>query len=478
MAENRRRDAMTAGIGLGGVAGAGALRHLGLEESYGEKGPKPIKRPRFAAERRLLHHPAGRTKWLAGAGLGVFAVPPAAVGTHRLFTRPDRPKKRKPRVPEPAVAKRDSQRRTLLQEGIEGVRESLNQRNESFTEKRPAKLVLGNYAAGLAVGSGSSGLAHLGLNKTKLSGGKRAAIASVAGATAGSLSLPVQSKLTRKLSHGRYEVTPTGVRRRKTKPARPSTKAGVGGNVAKIAVRSQPSFIKEGYPLRVKPSRGAKVGAKVGAQWTRHLSGVSDLLEHYPAKHRKLRAHPAAKLVKTGRNKAGETVRAIAYDVSSINDKDQLIRQVATGQTRLGKRDTSDPGAGLTRGERRLRVTAAGQVPIVGNIGAAAAASTLSPAKYRRRTAVQQFAGSQGGDTAGGAAGAAGALALAHRYKGFDRAAQAASSKVSDVKDKARGVVGLKPAARGPGKLATRLTEHPKVPKLIRTAAKHVTRRP
>ncbi|HEY5787488.1 MAG TPA: hypothetical protein VIT65_22210, partial [Microlunatus sp.] len=47
-----------------------------------------------------------------------------------------------------------------------------------------------------------------------------------------------------------------------------------------------------------------------------------------------------------------------------------------------------------------------------------------------------------------------------------------------DVKDKARGVVGLKPAARGPGKLATRLTEHPKVPKLIRTAAKHVTRRP
>jgi hypothetical protein len=474
MAENRRRDAMTAGIGLSGVAGSGALRHLALEEAYGEKGPTPVKRPRFAAELRLVKHPPGRAKWLAGAGLGALSVPPAAVGTHRLFTRPDRPRKRRPRLPEP-VDKADRQRRTLLQEGIEGVRESLSQRNESWSEKKPAKLVLGNYAAGLGVGSGASGLSHLAMRRSKLSGGKKAAIASVAGTTAGSLSLPLQSSLTRKLSRGRYEVTPNGVRRRKAAPVRPSAKAGTGGNVAKIAVRSSPALIRAGYHLPVKPSRAANVGARVGGHWTSRLVGASDLLEHYPAKHRPLHQARPAKLVKTGRGKAAEVVRAVAYDVSSLNDKDKLVRETAAG---LYKRDTGDPGAGLSRAQRRMQVTAAGQVPILGNLTASAAAARLSPAPYRKRTALQQFAGSQGGDTAGSVAGAAGALALAHRYKGFDRAAQQAGNQVSGAKNAVRSAVGMKPAKAGPGRLTTALTEHPKVPKLVRTAAKHVARRP
>jgi hypothetical protein len=297
----------------------------------------------------------------------VRASPPSCACSS---TRPDRPRKR---LPEPVV-KADRQRRTLLQEGVEGVRESLSQRNESWREKKPARLVLSNYAAGVGVGSGASGLSHLAMRRTKISGGKKAAIASVAGVTAGALSLPLQSSLTRKLSRGRYEVTPTGVRRRKAVPARPSTKAGTGGNLA--------------------------------------------------------------------------------------------------------KRETSDPGASLSRTQRRLQVTAAGQVPVLGNAAASAAAARLSPAPYRRRTAAQQFAGSQGGDTGGAVAGGAGALALAHRYKGFDRAAQHASDKVTSAKDVVRRAVGMKPASKGPGKLTTALTEHPKVPKLVRTAAKQVARRP
>lgn len=87
--------------------------------------------------------------------------------------------------------------------------------------------------------------------------------------------------------------------------------------------------------------------AVIGAHWTTRLSRVADRIEPYEAKRRKVVPRPiidrhlptvkrvGGKLVKTGRTKAAETVRSISYDVSSVNDKDKLIREVATGQGKL-----------------------------------------------------------------------------------------------------------------------------------------------
>ena len=204
---SKRQDRATAVVGLTGVAGAGALRHHALADAYGERTRKPIKRPRLGAERRLLKVRAGRGKYLVGAGLGLLSAPAAATGINRM------------------VSKADEHQRSFVGEGVRGARRAVTSRVRNAAERPPARLTAPNYAAGLGVAAGAGALTHHGLRH--LPGGMRSATAGVAAAVAGASTLPLQSKLTQRASHGRYEVTPTGVRRRRTKPVRPSSKAGV-----------------------------------------------------------------------------------------------------------------------------------------------------------------------------------------------------------------------------------------------------------
>jgi hypothetical protein len=342
MAPDRRKAAATATIGYTGIASAAALRHHALNAAYGGEG---VKRPPLFAERKLLKTARGRGRYLSGAAIGLVAVPAAAKGTTDLFAK----------------------RASFLAQGVQGTREALTERSNNLRERPPARLVVGNYALGAGIGSGAGGLANLAL-RGRLKGGRKAAAAASIGAAAGALSLPAQSKIVQRASHGQYESTPTGVRRKKTAPVRPS----------------------------------------------KHATIVD------------------------GRAMSGQEFRSHT----------------------VGK---ADPGADMTRHHRRALVTAAGvPIPVAGDVTQALTAARLAPSGRRARAGITTVAGGQAGSLAGTAAGAGGALALAHRSKTFERHANRANEWVEGTKAKTYARMGIKPR-QGPG-LAVRTAE--RVPRL------------
>lgn len=320
MSERRRRAAATATVGYAGVAGAGALRHAALDARYGKETRPKVP---FGHELGFLRAGAkGRKRWAAGAALGLAAVPAAAKGTNDV------------------LRKRDD-RKSFVREGLEGTRDAWADRSSNLAERPPAKLVAGNYALGAAIGSGAGGLAHLGLGRTKLGGKTRSAIAATTALAAGSSSIPVQSRIIGRATHGRYEATPNGVRRAKRTPVKPSTRAEV--------------------------------------------------------------QRPGSPVAK------------------------------------------ADAGAGLSRNQRRARVTAAAGIPgPIGDLSSAAMAGRLAPTAHKR-TALQQYAGSQAGGLTGQAAGAAGALALAHRSPAFGARADRLHTGIVGAKNQVKAKVGIKP---------------------------------
>lgn len=522
----RRDAAATATVGLAGTAGAGALRHQGLAASYKEGTKNAIPRPKILAERRMIKHPRGRNLWLAGLGLGAVSLPAAAVGTTRFGQS----------------FKKADDRDSFLRAGLRGATTAAVDRTNTVRERPPAKLVAGNYGAGAAIGSAAGGLSHLVLGRHGVPGAARSAIASTAGVLAGTGSLPVQSKITQRASRGRYEVTPTGVRRRKTKPVKPSTKAStydgrhgqlgtmrrqieVGKAVRprrgklKMVRRAEPTLFDldpQGEVLgleaaRVKAAnaraRAAQmraeafgtayprtpaerqrfkeigkmspraalrtVGAKAGAHWTVNGLRVADVIDA-PARH-VIPKTKKGKLVYTGRTKAANAVRSAAFEVASINDKDMMVRNTIHGHPLFGKR-ADDPGASMSRVERRARVTAAGPpIPVVGDIIQARTAGKLSAAPYRRRAGIENFAGGQVGNVAGMAAGGAGALGLARVSPGFDRRARNANDAIDNAKARARSSVGLRP---NPQSMTSRMLKHPKMPNAVRAGARRLADSP
>ena len=459
MSEDRRRAAATATLGYGGLVGSGALRHTGLERAY-----RGGKRPPLLQEAQFLRRGVkGKVPYLAGAALAVPSGTAAAYGTSHLMRR------RKP------VAKRDDQRRrSFLAEGLAGTKESMSNRSDTLRERPPAGLVAGNYLGGALIGSVAGGGLHHGLGRTKLPGALRAGLATAGAVAAGSATIPLQSRMIERASRGKYVATAGGVRRKKTKPVRPSRYADV------VDGRSMhPAAFRQQTVGKMSPRKAANtLGAVTGAHWTTHLSRAADFVEPYEARRRKPVSRPlvdrhlpnaqrlSSKLVRTGRTKAAETLRSVSYDVSSLNDKDKLIREVGSGQGRLAV--AKDLGAGMSRTERRARVTAAGSVPVVGDFAQAGVAASMSPDKYRRRTAVQNYVGGQAGQVAGMGAGTAGALALARRSPGFNRRATAASDGIDRAKSAARRSVGLPEQGKGIG---ARVLEHERTPAGLKRAA-------
>lgn len=205
MSDQRRHDVATAVTGTALVAGGAAARGHALSLAYGKDGAgKPMPRPKgipkkFFHERKLLHTPHGRGYYLAGTAAGLAGAGAALTGGNNLFNG----------------GKRDtSQRKSFFSEGVSGVNDALHQRVDTAKNPAPASLVAGNYGVGLGTAAGSAGLAHYGLKRVRIHPNWKSAAAATAGVAAGVATLPIQSKLTQRASHGKYETTPTGVRRR------------------------------------------------------------------------------------------------------------------------------------------------------------------------------------------------------------------------------------------------------------------------
>lgn len=469
MAESsRRRSAATATVGLAGVGGAAALRHEAMVRSYAERSKKPIKRPPFAGELRMLKHAPGRKVWLGGAVLGAVSLPAAATGVHGVLH------------PKEVAAKRDND--SFWREGVSGAKDAVISRTQTATEKAPPKLVAGNYLAGAAVGSATGGLTHLALRKKKLPGHAKTALAATLGTTVGTAMLPVQSKLTARYSRGKYEVTPTGVRRLKRKARRPSSLATVvEGRPGKVtmhpmAVREQMGPVSKG-PLNT-------AGAHIGAHWTINGLRMADKID-VPPKVKPPKTLKG-KLVHTGRTKLANATRSAAFDVASLNDKDALARNTVHGNPlfdngRHKKVPTSKRagdeyfGQSLSRGQKRARVMGAGAAPLIGDFTAAGAAASMAPPELRKKTAALQFGGSMGGNVVGSAAGAYG---LVHAAKhpsvkaGVDRANSAIDAGTNAVRSK----LGMKPKAdKG---MLMRVAEHKRTPGPVRGALRPLAKNP
>lgn len=517
----RRQGLATATVGAAGVGGAAALRHEALVRSYEERSSKPIPRKGFMgtgamSELRMLKHPKGRKVWLAGAGLGAVALPALATGTHKVI-----------------YGKRDKD--SFWREGVAGAKEAVVDRTHTATQKTPPKLVAGNYAAGAVIGAAGGGLTHLALRKVKMPQHAKSATAAVTAGVLGTAALPLQSKITSRATHGKYEVTPTGVRRAKRKPARPSSAASVydARTMPPAAFRDQTvakgrkwpgpkpwkpiqTGLFEGTPdedlvrIRAAAAKSAKkrasaaemrrkameeaakdvekmsprtalkavprtyndVGARVGAHWTVQGLRAADAID--VPDRRVLPRTKKGKLVYTGRTKVANAVRQAAFDVGSVNDKDAMMRNTAAGHPLFGKRE--DFGAGMSRGERRARVTASGiPLPIVGDVMQARTAAHYAPHGRRAKSAATNFAGGQSGQIAGMAVGTGAALGAARLSPSFDRKAKNLSDGIDDVTNRARSAARLKPA--GPG-LISRGIAHERTPHQVKTAAAAIARSP
>lgn len=464
MSRDRRKDAATMTVGLTGLGAAGAMRHNALARAHGEYGKNPIPRKKLLAERRLLKHPKGRKTWLAGNALGLVSLPAAAVGANRTFS------------------KRDRDEKGFWRSGLEGARESVLDRTNTVREKPPAKLVAGNYAAGAAVGAGAGGIINTTLRR-RLPGTPRAALASSAGALAGVATLPIQSKLTQRASRGQYVVTPTGVRRAKRKPAKPSSKASVydgRSDLQRFRTETEVGKMSPREAVRLAGSKYNEVGARAGAHWTVNGLRVADRID-YPS--RQVPKTRKGKLAYTGRTKGANLVRSVALNagdmVGGAETRMNAVRNTIHGNPRITegvvrlRKASSDPGAHMSRAERRARMTASGPpIPVVGDIMQARTAGKYSAEPYRRRTAVENYASGQLGGLAGNAAGGLGAAAIASRSKTFNRWAGKTNQRIEDTTNAARARVGMKPSSGE--SMTSRAVNHPKAPERLRRAGARV----
>jgi hypothetical protein len=478
MAETtRRQDAATATIGLAGVGGAGALRHTGLERAYGGG-----KRPLLAQELKLIRRGTrGRGTYLSGAALGLLSVPPAAVGTARLLGN---------KTEKITASKRESRKKkTFLEEGLTGVRRSLAERTDTVTSPAPVKLMAANYLGGAAIGSAAGGLVHRGLSSTRFPGAGRSALAAATGVAAGAATLPVQSKLIERASHGKYVATSTGVRRRKAKAVRPSELATVvEGRPGKSTIH--PHALREQMgPVSKGPINTA--GAHLGAHWTVNGLRLADKID--VPDRRMIPKTRRGKLVHTGRTKTANAVRSASFDVGSINDKDAMMRNTVHGnplfeeeqylaRTRsrkdyaLAKRAGEEYyGQHLSRGQKRARVIAAGATPFIGDYTSAAAAASMAPPELRKKTALWHYGAAQTGQAVGTLAGGYG-LVHAAKHPAVKAKVEAANDAIDSGMNAVRTSLGRKPKT-GPGAIL-RAAESSKVPSAVRGALRPLAKNP
>lgn len=417
MDDQTRRELAGSVVGLGGVGGAAALRHEGLNRAY----PKKMKRPPFFQELKMLKEGTkGRRLYTAGMALGAVSAPGAVHSINQLATADVHPAANK----RPVRKADEPKRHSFLREGADSVTESFNRSNTQLKAKTkkapPAKLMVGNYLGGAAIGSLVGGGAHRLGTRLKMPGGVRAATAGMTATAAGALTLPLQSKIMNHVSQGKYEATPTGVRRVKTKPKRPSSAA------TQVEARASRGADQRRARAEIVPV--GKRGEGTAARLNTRLMSAADRIEH----------RRRGKLVATGLRRAASDPGGFAS---------QFVAKYY--------------GEDMTHAQKRARVASITGVPFVADMAQAAQAGRMAPPELRKKTAALTYGGGQLGGVSGSVGGAYGAAALARRSKSFSAGTVKVDDAIAAGKAKARSTVGLKPKGTGPSRGARALKHAP-----------------
>lgn len=292
MVSRREERIATGTTGAGLLAGGAVMRHKGTEiahQIHGGEAPKigPIK-AKGAQILRARGKGTGKARALyaGGAALGLVGAP--ALGTALTNTGP-----RLHREPKPTgwhrLFKADSSN-SFIGAGIQGTRAAVTSRGQNLREKKPAKAYLAAYGPGAVAGFGANKLAHAAFDVGRKGSRLRHPVSAVAAAAGVAAALPASSKLVGRVSPG-YEATATGVRRKKTAPVRPSTKASInegranhGGNPHAfrhaIVGKSNPDMADLHVPIVLKPRRKRKI-----SKW--HSGEHDDQVKMLRAKQRK-----------------------------------------------------------------------------------------------------------------------------------------------------------------------------------------------
>lgn len=411
---NLKRDLATAGVGLGGVAGAAALRESGISGAH--RAQRRTKRMLIPG-RSLLATGAGggnRAKYLAGSTIGLASAVPLGVGAYNAA----HPKRR--------VAVGDVGKRGFIGEGVIGSKEALSDKVDAWHERgvSPQARVL---AAGAATGTGMLG--SLGAHKVldavarrRGVGGKtRAAITATTGVLTGVSSLPVSQRVVSRGTGRNYVVTPTGVRRPKTPPRRPSRHADVstrpqhrefGKNVRgakagtyQFALFPKPPKVKAVRPPAALPSAGAREPGKQLQLWRNPRSEAqraADDARSTAADERRRVQRARDKMTMSPR----EFRRKYPPGMGGAIGSGYGARPWSRPGGHIGKADEY-LGSDMSRKQKRLAVYAAGSAgPLIGDAAAIGTAARLAPPHQRKRAALSQGLGANGGQLVGATTGA------------------------------------------------------------------------
>lgn len=320
--QRQRQGRATATVGLTGVAGAGALRHVALDRAYGQE-----KRPALVAERRFLRRArtGGRARYVAGAVLGAVSAPAAVTGVYQSLNKAD-----------------DRQHPGFVRTGLQGARRAATQRaGNTHPEPGSRRLVAGNYVASAAAGSATGGIVHR-LLANRVPGAARAGLAGVAAVSLGAATLPLQAKATQRASHGAYTVTPSGVKRARQKPVRPSSQATLSTRVGKLSTLS-PS------------QKRARVAASGGAPFIGDFAQAATAARLAPHEQRR-----GAAALTYGGNQSGAITgqvvgaygaaalarRSPSFDAKAKHASGQLDRAANFARSKVNLKPTGEKGPG------------------------------------------------------------------------------------------------------------------------------------
>ena len=386
MSDDRRRAAATATTG-GVLVSAGALaRHTGIERAVEASG-KPHPRIHPTA---LLGGRAGRRLWLTGTAAGTIGASGMGVGLHSLASKPRR---------DESLEKR-SDTGDFIHEGLAGNLAAVQERSENLRRPQGSKRARAAAAgASLAAGSaGSAGASRL-LQHTGRLPRLRPAVTALVGTTAAVGSLPVTNAVARR--HG-YEVTPTGVKRRKKPPVRPTSMATV---IETRAGRSGPGNTR----AQIVPSDEFRKMARV------HLS-----------------------VGRAGSPACGAGAGWSSSQITSTRGTAKVDCPNCIRTNHYKGKVSKYYGEDISPHKKRAMVIGAGAAPVVGPYLAAGQAARTAPPEQRHSAAALQLGGYGTGVGLGLAGGAHLGAHVARTPQG-EQKMQAATDKINSARTRVAG---------------------------------------
>lgn len=347
----------------------------------------------------------------AGSALGLAGATGMAVGLHEL-TKPH-PRK---------IEKREHKAIDFAAEGLQGTQDALTDRVNSARHNHVSpKARVAVAATGLGTAALGSRGAKMLLRRSGHGGRLAPAVGAIGGVTAGVASLPVSNRVARRQG---YEVTPTGVKRRKTPPVRPTRSARV---------------------VETRPGRGATPFSRGQIVPSDDRFGKRAEKVHYA---HGTHGHPAC----------GSSPRPTTHVVSSTRNVGRVTCQSCAKTRQFRDAVTTVAkyyGEGMNPKAKRAKVIAAGATPLIGPYAAGAQAARMAPPEQKRSAAITQTGGIIGGSVAGGLAGAYTAAKSPSVERQLSRGANKINSLRSGAAGRMPGKVGRLVAPKtGEGRIA------------------------